>query len=460
MKRTTVAVAAFLAVVPLVCHAAAQKGTRAKIDQYMHAAVKVDHFMGAILVAKGGHVVIAKGYGMADLKDRVPNRPDTEFRIGSVTKQFTATAILMLQNRGKLNVEDPVCKYVPKCPKDWRPIKLSNLLTHTSGIPNLTAFKGFDKFTKKPHTPTQVLDYFKNRPLDFKPGAKFSYSNSNYEVLGYIVQKVSGEPYKTFLRQHIFGPLGMKNSGYDSSHPTAKNHAKGYTHSKDGYKPAEYVNMTVPYGAGALYSTVQDLYTWDRALEAGKVLPKPLHEEMFAPHVAIGKSGNRHYGYGWDISTEFGYKRYSHNGGIPGFTSLNSWFPGQHAYVIVLDNTTSPDISAIGQALTAILFGRKYSIPRPFKAISLPPKDLEKFVGKYRITPRFAITISLDGDQLKAQPTGQAADPIYPESKDRFFLKDVRAEIEFVTNAKGEVTGVVLHQNGHQISGHKVKQGP
>lgn len=445
------------AVVPLSCRAASDTNQlRAKIDQYMYATEKVDHFMGSILVAQNGKIILAKGYGMANLKKRIPNTAETEFRIGSVTKQFTAMSILMLQAKGKLNVQDHICKYVSECPKDWKPITIYELLTHTSGIPNFTSFPNYRKLQIQQTTPTQLLNDFKSKPLNFKPAAKFEYSNSGYEVLGYIIQRISGESYRNFLQQHIFGPLGMKNSGYDSSHPTSRNHAKGYISTNNGYRPAQFVNMTVPYSAGALYSTVQDLYTWDRTLEASKMLPKPLHEQMFAPHVAIGKSGRVHYGFGWMITYEFGHKEYFHNGGIQGFTSVNSWFPNQHAYVIVLNNVTSHRVAWIAHELTAILFSKKYQIPQVHHAITLPPDQMQKFVGQYRLSPNFEIKITLVGDQLKEQATRQPVFPIYPESKTEFFLKVVDAQISFITNDKGQVTKLVLHQGGQNIPGKKI----
>ncbi|MGH8127643.1 MAG: serine hydrolase [Gammaproteobacteria bacterium] len=446
---------------PSSCHAfAAEKDLSSEINQYMNAAGKAWHFMGSILVARDGRVIIAKGYGMANVEREIPNTPDTEFRIGSNTKQFTSMAIMMLQAEGKLDVHDPVCKYVPDCPKDWQPITIHNLLTHTSGIPDFTNFPIYMKVRDKTLTPTQLLALFKDKPLDFKPGAKFKYSNSGYEVLGYIVEKVSGETYAQFLQQHIFKPLGMTDSGYDSSHPTAKNHAKGYgayDDTKKKYPPAPFVDMSVPFSAGALYSTVRDLYTWDRALAAVKLLPKPLHQQMLAPQVPVGDSGKAFYGYGWFVSTEFGHRSYSHEGGIAGFTSVNSWFPDQHAYVIVLDNVTSPYVMDVARNLTAILFGKPYKLPKALKAIHLPASELQKFVGTYQLDPKFSLTITLKGDQLMSQGTGQPAIPIFPESKTEFFTKAFPSSITFKSNDKGKVTGLVLHQGGQDSPAKKIK---
>ncbi|MGH9469167.1 MAG: serine hydrolase [Terriglobia bacterium] len=440
----------------LACGVVRAQDLASKIDQYMQASMKIGHFMGSILVAQHGRVLVSKGYGMADIKLGIPNTPETAFRIGSVTKEFTAAAILELQDRGKLSVEDPVCKYVPDCPKDWAPIKIFNLLTHTSGIPNFTSVPNYLKLEAQPITPAGLLALFKNKPLDFKPGAKFSYSNSGYEVLGYIIERVSGKSYAEFLEKNVFAPLGMKSSGYDSSHPSPKSHAQGYAYSPNGYVPAPYLDMSVPFSAGALYSTVLDLYKWDRALRAGKLLSGKSLDEMFAPQVAVGASSKTHYGFGWFISTEFHHKEISHEGEINGFTSLNSWFPDDDACVIALDNVSSPEIGVIARSLAAILFGQKYEIPTKYKAVALSPGELQKFVGQYQLGPHFIFTIRREGDQLTEQLTGQPAWPIFPASPSEFFLKIVDAQLSFVEDSSGQVTGLVLHQNGRDLPGKKI----
>ncbi|MGH8317461.1 MAG: serine hydrolase [Steroidobacteraceae bacterium] len=436
----------------LICGQSRADDLAAKMDQYMQVSSRVDHFMGSVLVAQHGRIILSKGYGMADLKLGIRNAPDTEFRIGSITKEFTATAILELVARGKINVQDPVCKYIPNCPAAWRPIKIFNLLTHTSGIPDFTSFPNYLLIERQPITPSGLLALFENKPLNFKPGAKFSYSNSGYEVLGYIIERLSGDTYQEFLQRNIFGPLGMRDSGYDLSHPVAKNHAVGYFYTPSGYQPVHFVNMTVPFSAGALYSTVLDLYQWDRAVHAGKLLPKALLHQMLSPQVSVGGSlggsHGAHYGFGWFVSTEFGRREISHEGGIEGFTSLNSWFPDDDAYVIVLDNVQSPAIFKVGDSLTAILFGQKYEIPKEYRPIKLAPETLQKFVGQYQLAPRFILTVRQQGDQLIAQATGQGSLPIFPASQTEFFFKLVDAQLTFVEDSQGRVTGLVLHQNG------------
>jgi CubicO group peptidase (beta-lactamase class C family) len=446
----------------LTISVAGAQGIQAKMNAYMQASMKFDHFMGSVLVAQHGKIILSKGYGMANKALGIPNTPDTEFRIGSNTKQFTAMAILQLVASGKLAVQNPVCEYVRNCPKDWAPITVYELLTHTSGIPNFTSFPNYMEVQSHFITPTGLLALFENKPLNFKPGTKFEYSNSGYEVLGYIIQRVSGESYQEYLHKHIFGPLELKDSGYDKSHPTDKDHAQGYDYTPGGYKPAQYVNMTVPFSAGALYSTVRDLYKWDLALHAGKLLPAKLQDQMFTPRIAMGGPGSRQhafqYAFGWIISTEFGHKEISHSGGIQGFTSVNSWFPGQDAYVIVLDNTTSPQVAAVSRSLTAILFGQKYAIPREYQAIRLPADALQRFVGQYQLRPGFILTIRRAGDHLEAQAMAQDAVPIYPASKSEFFSRVVDVQMTFVNDAGGQVTGLVLHQGGRDMPAKKLSR--
>lgn len=437
---------------------------RSEIDQYMTADARVHHFMGSVLVARGDHVILAKGYGMADLKDHLPNTADTRFRIGSITKQFTSMAIMQLQAEGKLSTRDPVCKYVPDCPADWRPIRISNLLDHTSGIPNYTDFPGFGKRAKDSVSPTQLVATFKGKPLDFRTGTKFSYSNSNYALLGYIIERLSGESYARFLQQHVFGPLRMAASGYGTRQPDAKIFAKGYTPWVAGkHRPATYWNGSMLYSAGALYSTVGDLYTWDRALARGKLLPESLQKQLFMPRVRVDAqmrktTGDPYYGYGWFISRVYGHLKYSHEGGLSGFTSMNSWYPKQHVYIVVLDNTQTGDIFKIDHDLDAIVFGHKYRVPHVAKAIHLPEKALEKFVGRYQLKPRVFLTITLKGKQLETRLAGQPTLKVYPESRNRLFIDPsvVDGTITFVRNGKGHITTAVIHQDGNDIPCKKV----
>lgn len=435
----------------------------AKADQYMQASEKYDHFMGSVLIAQHGKILFSKGYGMANVKLGIPNTPETEFRIASNTKQFTAMAILELQERHKLSVDDPVCKYVPNCPSDWAPITIQNLLTHTSGIPNFTSFPDYLRIRAQPTTPAKLIASFENKPLDFKPGSRFKYSNSGYVVLGYVVEKVSGETYAEFLQKNIFTPLGLAHSGYDVNHPAGSDHAQGYVYSGSGFLDSPYLDMSVPFSAGALYSTTLDLHRWDQSLTTDKLIPESSLDAMFHPYVAVpGKVAppGTHYGYGWFISNVFGHREIWHEGGISGFTSFNGWFPDDGACVIVLDNMESPSIFKISRALAAILFRQPYQTPRQYQAITLTPSVLDHYVGQYELAPHFILTIRREGPQLMAQATGQPIAPIYPESKTEFFYKVVDAQITFTLRPDGVATGLVLHQTGRDMPGKKISSQP
>ena len=246
-----------------------------KIDEYMAARVERYHFNGTILLAQNGSILFCRGYGMANLEHDIPCTATTKFRLGSITKQFTAMAVLILQERGKLSVTDKVKKYLPSAPKAWDDITIHHLLTHTAGIPNYTSFPDFMKTIRNQVTLDELIAKFKDKPLEFKPGEKFKYSNSGYIVLGKIIEIASGQPYATFMKEAIFDPLEMHDTGYDTAAAVLKNRASGYTRLL-GVAPANasYIDMSLPHAAGALYSTVVDLLKWDRAWTAISFFPK------------------------------------------------------------------------------------------------------------------------------------------------------------------------------------------
>ena len=239
----------------------------ARMDQVAQASAGEKKFMGTVLVARGDQVVLSKGYGSADLEWNIPNAPSTKFRLGSVTKQFTAASILLLEERGKLKTDDLVKKFMPDAPAAWDKITIFHLLTHTSGIPNFTGFPDYAKQEPFPTTPEKLVARFRDKPLDFEPGTKWSYSNSGYVLLGYLLEKVSGETYEKFVQENIFGPLGMKDSGYDSNSAIIARRASGYVMGKNGPENAGFINMTVPvFGGLAVFD-----YGGPAALGAGAV---------------------------------------------------------------------------------------------------------------------------------------------------------------------------------------------
>jgi CubicO group peptidase (beta-lactamase class C family) len=294
----------------------------ARLEQIVQSYVAGDHFMGTVLVAKGDQVILSKGYGSANLEWNVPNTPSTKFRLGSITKQFTAASILLLEERGKLKVDDPVKKYVPDAPPAWDKITIFNLLTHTSGIPNFTGFPDYATTEALPSPAEKTIARFRDKPLDFEPGSKYSYSNSGFVLLGYLVEKISGESYEKFLQENIFTPLGMKDSGYDSNSDVIARRASGYAPGGRGgpLVNAGFVHMTIPGGAGGLYSTTEDLLKWERGLFGGKVLSAASLQKMTSPF-------KDDYAFGLLVRTEQGRKQIWHNGGIQGFNTSMAWYP-------------------------------------------------------------------------------------------------------------------------------------
>ena len=424
---------------------------RTKIAEYMHAAVAVDGFSGSILVAEGGQPVVSQGYGMANVELAVPNTPQTVFRLGSITKQFTSMAIMLLQERGKLRVSDPACQYLAECPPAWQPLTIRQLLTHTSGIPNYTGFPVFPKVAVLPTPPAEMIGKLKDKALEFAPGEKFAYSNSGYHLLGLIIERASGKPYADFLQETIFTPLGMAETGYDVSSRIIRNRAAGYARQSGETVNAAYMDMTIPYAAGGLYSTTGDLLRWDQALYTDKLVSQKSRDEMFTPV----KSG---YGYGWGISKRFDRQEIGHGGGIYGFATNIDRFPADRVSVIVLSNFEGASAGRIANDLAAIVFGAKYEIPRARKAITLEPKVLDQYVGPYKIaSPPVDIVVTLENGKLLAQIAGRLKLALSAESDTTFFATDMAAQITFLKDGAGQVTGLTLRLDGSELPAQKVK---
>jgi CubicO group peptidase (beta-lactamase class C family) len=299
-----------------------------RMEQLIQANVP-KQFMGTVLVAQDGKVLLDKGYGFANLEWDIPNTPTTRFRLGSLTKQFTAASILLLEERGKLKIDDPVKKYMPDAPAAWDKITIFHVLTHTSGIPSFTGFPDYDSRETQAMTPEKLVEWFRDKPLEFEPGTKWNYSNSGYVLLGYLIEKISGQSYSDFLQQNIFTPLGMKDSGYDSNSAIIAHRAAGYAPGKSGPVNAGFVHMSIPFSAGALYSTTGDLLRWEQGLFGGKVLKAESLAKMTTPF-------KQDYAFGLGVSTNNGHKMIAHDGGIQGFNTFLAYFPDDKLVVAVL----------------------------------------------------------------------------------------------------------------------------
>ncbi len=412
-----------------------------RLDQIVKPYVQDKTFMGSVLVARGEEILLSKGYGSANLEWEVPNTPSTKFRLGSITKQFTAASILLLEERGKLKLDDPIKKYLRDAPAAWDRITLFNLLTHSSGIPNFTALPEYKSLEVLDTPVVKTIATVRDKPLDFFPGEKMSYSNSGYLVLGYVIENVSGVSYESFVQENIFTPLGMKDSGYDSNTTVIAHRAAGYSPSPKGPVNAGYIHMSIPHAAGALYSTTEDLLRWEQGLFGGKVVSPASLQKMITPF-------KNNYALGVTVQTTNGRKVVQHGGGIEGFNTFLSYYPDDKLTVAVLANVNGSVPGTLAAKLGAAVHGDTVQAPGDRKEITLPAETLAKYVGTYEFTPEVKLAIRLSGGQLMAQLTGQGQIPIFPESETKFFLKIVDAQIDFMKDAGGAVTSVVLHQNG------------
>jgi CubicO group peptidase (beta-lactamase class C family) len=428
-----------------------QTTTESKLDALMNAYVQLNRFNGTVLVAQNGRVLLEKGYGYRNAKDKVLNDEKSVFQIGSVTKQFTAAIILKLQEQKKLSVKDKLSKFFPSYPKGDS-ITIEHLLTHTSGIYSYTDDDQFmQNEVTKPATREKMMALFKDKPLRFSPGSQWEYSNSGYSLLGYIIEDVTHKSYEQTVRDYIFSPLDMTHSGFDFTHLAVPTKATGYFILSDKVaEPAPIVDSSVSYSAGSIYSTVADLYQWHKGFIQEKIVSRQSKEKAFTPV-------KNKYGYGLFIDSIWGKRRVSHGGGIHGFNSNLMMIPADDVCIVLLNNAPNPALPVITDALLAIVYNKPYELPKAPVETTIDKNILSQYIGEYELAPNFVITISVKEGSLHAQATGQPEFPLFPEKQDRFFLKVVDAQLEFKRDEKGVVTSLVLFQNGQEVPGKKIK---
>jgi CubicO group peptidase (beta-lactamase class C family) len=346
-----------------------------KLDKLIGAYAEYGKFNGSVLVAEKGKVIYKKGFGLADMEWNIANQPDTKHRLGSITKQFTAMLIMQLVEQGKLKLDVPISTYLPDYPKkNGDVITIHHLLTHSSGIPNMTSFPSFRDVMRNTYTPVQLVKMSADSTLEFKPGERFAYSNSGYLLLGYIIEKVTGKSYEQVLQENILAPLKMNNTGYDHHSTLLKNRAKGYEKNGRRYVNAGFIDMSVPHAAGALYSTVEDLFLWDQALYGNQLLRKENMDLLFTKHIS---SGWGHYGYGWGVgamslgNTQERVETVGHGGGINGFNTQITRILSDKSLIVLLDNTGGAPLNEMTNAIGAILYDKSYDLPKRSTAYSV-----------------------------------------------------------------------------------------
>jgi CubicO group peptidase (beta-lactamase class C family) len=420
--------------------------TSSRMEQIVQYYVASNSFTGAILVARDRKILLDKAYGDANLEWNIPNTPTTKFQLASITKEFTAAAILLLAERGKLNVNDSVKKYMPDAPPAWDKITIYNLLTHTSGIPNK-----FDGITSWSQTmpPDKLIAAFRDKPLDFEPGTSGKYSNAGYYLLGYLIEKISGQSYGDFVEENIFKPLGMNDSGYDSKSKIIPRRASGYRFGPSGPEQSQYQDITLRFSAGGLYSTTEDLLRWEQGLFGNKLLAAESVKTMTTP-VQFNYAGGL-------MAAKFdGHLAFELGGEMDGFTSDMIYYPDDKLTVIVLNNL-SGEPEAISMKLAAVAHGEKVILPSDRKEVAVSPSVLARYVGTYYdMTPGYNLVVTLEDGHLVAQATagnGGYKEPkqtLMAESETAFFQKQGEREYQFQQNDKGEVTSVLCDLAGHK----------
>ncbi len=409
---------------------------REKLESYLEAAHRLWGFEGTVLIAYKDEIVLAKGYGMANKQFQIPNTIETKFFIGSITKQFTAASILILKQRGLLDIDRPIAEYLPDYPRPAADkITIRHLLTHTSGVPNYTDRPEVNLRRTLPISATELVDLFKNKPLEFEPGHGFHYSNSGYIILGAIIEQVSGQSYEAFLHHEIFKPLGMNNSGYGRREAAHPGRADGYTEESGALVDALPIDFSVMHTAGALYSTAADMNLWNRALFSEQILTKESIIEMFSP-------GPHGYGFGWFVERNWGRWHGFHDGFLDGFnTFVDRWFEDR-LFIVVFANDDIAPVRKIARGLAAIIFGKDYVYPIGKTPVAPAGFDPQEYEGTYEQSPDLYRFVIADNAGLYTGIQSYPRYLIYPQAIDTFyFALDNTHLLIFLRDSLGRIEG-------------------
>ena len=438
------------------------------VDWLFERLIEEDYPGAAVLIARDGDILYRNEYGYANIGDRVEIAPETKFRIGSVSKQFTAAAILKLQEQGKLSTDDKLSKFLPDFPRGDE-VTLHHLLTHTSGIHSYTNDPNFLKTVAAEISPEELIDSFKNDKFDFEPGESQSYCNSGYFLLGHIVAKVSGKSLGEYLQETFFDPLGMADTGIYHWSLVLDHEAVGYSYRDGKVQKAMDWDMSRAGGAGALYSTVEDLYRWNEAVFNGKILSEASLKAAFTPATLnsgeVGKGtgvGSEGYGYGWGVGALRGLGQIAHSGGLHGFTSYLMRLPEEELTVAVLANClpTLPELStsSMGRHIAEIYLFEEMDEQKSFVTDTTVDANVyDDYVGRYDYGNSMVMTVTRQGHRLLAQLTGQSQAEIFPRSETEFFWKGADAQITFVRDETGTVTGAIHRQGGARLEVRRLK---
>ncbi|MEO1032675.1 MAG: serine hydrolase [Bacteroidota bacterium] len=408
-----------------------------------------------ILVAKDGKAIYRNAVGKSNLELDVDMVPENVFRLASITKQFTAVAILMLEEQGKLRLDDPITKFIPDYPTQGKTITIHHLLNHTSGIKSYTSMGNLVEVARTDKTTEELVDYFKNEPMDFDPGDAYRYNNSGYVLLGYIIEIIAKDSYENFIEKNIFERLGMTSSRYGNNKELVKNRAQGYEQNDNGYVNANYISMTLPHAAGSLTSTIDDMLKWQNALSNNTLIKASTFQKAINGS-ELNNGEHIDYGYGLGETSLKGSKGYTHSGGIFGFTTNGIYLIDEDVYVIGLSNCNCNDIGDLTRELAAVAIGKPF--PTMKDIIKLSEEQLKQWVGAYEFGDGAIRHIFLKDGQLRSMresDTNTAFD-IFPLAKDRFMFEEGNIEYQFSKSADG--TRQVIFITDNESTGKEINK--
>lgn len=425
----------------LIASAAQAQSVTAEIDKFMSEKYPANQPGAAILVAQNDNVIFKKGYGLASLNPDKPVAPDMVFRIGSITKQFTSTAILKLAEQGKIDLNANITRYLPGFSTAGKTVTVEQLLNHTSGIKSYTSLS--EVMSKKGLyiSPADMMKIIQAQPFDFEPNDQWLYNNSGYFLLGMIIENVSGMSYGEYVKKNLFKPAGMKSSYTDDSNLPA-NVAKGYHQSgSTEFVASDYIHPSIPYSAGAIFSTVDDLWRWNQAVFKYKLVKKESLEKAWAP-TKLNSGKLVGYGYAWQLGRLGDAKVIGHGGAIDGYLTIEIYVPDQKIYVCILSNSMTANPEEYAYQVAEIVAG--IANDKEPETIALTEAALDEFTGVYQINDKEDRVITRKGTQLFSQRTGGTKFEIFPYGKDAFFFRNSPSRLTFLRNASGKIEAVEL----------------
>ncbi|MGO9134672.1 MAG: serine hydrolase domain-containing protein [Methylovirgula sp.] len=417
---------------------------RALVDEFVAA----DHFAGTVLIAFGDAIVLNQGFGLADREWQIAHQPQSKFRLGSLTKQYTAAAVLQLMEKGALRLKDPIARHYRDAPAAWADVSLLHLLTHTSGIPSYTSIPGFfDAAARIERTPEEIIALTRDAPLLFSPGTQFKYNNGGYVILGHVIELLTGLSYEAYLAQHILPPLGLTETGYEHSDSLIPYRAHGYRFVDGQVAPAAFIAMSVPHAAGSIYATAGDLFAWLRALKSARPISAHSVALMIADH-------GHGYGMGFAVQSQFGHPHLVHAGGINGFSVVLSHYPDNDVTFIVLANIQAAPVQKIARDLAALYFGVAQD-----SDVALDPALLADYVGVYRLAEQKILRVTQNGARLFIDWGGKTRQEAIAEDDHAFRAKWADWSLSFEADGVALASRATLSENGRSWSGPRIEDG-